>query len=133
MSPEKQTKNKGKLAPQWKPGQSGNPKGRPPIDNAVAPVAREVLASAREGESSRLRNILNKMADLAEEGSVPHANLLLSYGYGRPAERIETKDVTPYDDRTEAWVALVQTNETIQREYIAFLRKKLKSDKPASE
>ena len=44
---EKQRRNTGGLMQAWKPGQSGNPKGRPPKGRCFTDAAREML-SAKE-------------------------------------------------------------------------------------
>ena len=51
--PDKQGKNRGKLPPvetRWKPGQSGNPKGRPKKEKLLEPLIRELLESKRRGD-----------------------------------------------------------------------------------
>ena len=45
--------NRGKLPPvetRWKPGQSGNPKGRPKKEKLLEPLIRELLESKRRGD-----------------------------------------------------------------------------------
>jgi len=51
--PDKQGKNRGKLPPvetRWKPGQSGNPKGRPKKEKLLEPLIRELLESKRRSD-----------------------------------------------------------------------------------
>jgi hypothetical protein len=59
------------LRPGWKPGQSGNPKGRPPGSrNRVTLVA---LAAMEEGADA----IARKVVELAKEGDISAARLVL--------------------------------------------------------
>lgn len=65
---------------QWQPGQSGNPKGRPPGRRAQIDVLKQDLEIAvRKGlRADRVVKIIEKMADLAECGNVRAAKLILS-------------------------------------------------------
>jgi hypothetical protein len=55
---------KNKLSPPWKPGQSGNPKGRPKGSrNRVSVACDELL----DGEAEKLTR---KVIDLAHEGDI---------------------------------------------------------------
>jgi Family of unknown function (DUF5681) len=69
----------------WKPGQSGNPKGGKPKILSVAQMARDVL---EKGPKPKGPAILKKFAELAMEGSAPHATFLFAYGYGKPQENM---------------------------------------------
>lgn len=64
-------------------GKSGNPKGRSPVGTSVAQMARDVL---EKGDKPKGPAILKKFAELALEGSAPHANFLFAYAYGKPQE-----------------------------------------------
>ena len=58
--PVKQVKNRQPTRTSWKPGQSGNPKGRPPVRNSLAETFRDYL-DARDKKSGRIRK--NLLAD----------------------------------------------------------------------
>lgn len=80
----------------WKPGQSGNPKGRPPVDISIANMARTVLeAKGPDGKEER-QVILEKFMQMAKEGSVPHAQFIFERGYGKVKDVIE--NITPIDN-----------------------------------
>lgn len=67
-------------AGQWLPGQSGNPKGRPPGRRSQIDVLKQDLEIAvRKGlRADRVAKIVEKMCDLAENGDVKAAKLILS-------------------------------------------------------
>lgn len=60
-------------------GQSGNPAGRPPgTRNRLVSVKQKLELAVRDGMSAqRLKRIINKMADMAEDGDVKAARLIL--------------------------------------------------------
>jgi hypothetical protein len=63
----------------WKPGESGNPLGRPlGTRNQLVSVKRKLELAVREGMSAkRLSRIIDKMAKMAEGGDVKAARLIL--------------------------------------------------------
>lgn len=73
----------------WQKGQSGNPKGRPMVRNSLAETIRQLLETKEKGTGKTHNElILLKAAEMAEEGSIAHANFLYSFGYGKPAETV---------------------------------------------
>lgn len=78
----------------WQPGQSGNPKGRPPakrssgLDEALA----ELLV-ANEGAS--MKTIASTLVKKAEEGDLRTVHLLVERTQGRPYQKIEIVPETP--------------------------------------
>jgi hypothetical protein len=74
---------------QFKPGESGNLKGRPPTSDLKA----EVRAFADEQDpklrKSRLRQWLEMADRRARQGSPKHLEMLLAYGWGRPPQALE--------------------------------------------
>ena len=62
----------------WKPGESGNPAGRPPgTKNKLVTIKRKLEIAVREGMSAdRLGRILNKVAGMAEQGDLKAARLI---------------------------------------------------------
>ncbi len=75
----KQTK---RLAPRtaFKPGQSGNPGGRPAVARDIQLLARQHTPEAVEA----LRAALKRPGE-----RVRAAEVLLAYGYGRPTQQID--------------------------------------------
>lgn len=62
-----------------------NTKGRPPVANSVATLAREVL-QRKKGKDTNEEAIILKFVELALGGSAPHANFLFDRAYGKAAE-----------------------------------------------
>jgi hypothetical protein len=96
---------------QFKPGQSGNPGGRPKVVGEVTSLARECTVESVE----TLREIMrNKKAPA--QARVAAANSLLDRGYGKPAQSLDvglTRKV--FDDMSDAELAAIAggaTNET---------------------
>lgn len=57
------------MGSKWQPGQSGNPKGRPPGTGEVSKLRARI--------ASQVPEILQKLGELAKGGDVPAAKLLL--------------------------------------------------------
>lgn len=102
----------------WKPGQSGNPKGRPRTRDLSQQV-REALAE----ENPKLRKTLNgrlieQCSRRALQGSVRHLELLWAYGFGRPTQSIDlsTTVLTPeqYVERIEEALAVLPSEDNEQ-------------------
>jgi hypothetical protein len=73
---------------QWKPGESGNPAGRPKVD-----LKPEIRAFADEADpktgKTRFRVWLEMADRRARQGSPKHLEMLLAYGWGRPNQALE--------------------------------------------
>jgi hypothetical protein len=87
MSPEnrqKHTHSGGRKPPSsaWKPGQSGNPGGRPKVSAQIRDLARDHGAQAIE-------RLVVLMHSKNESVAVRAAEALLDRGYGRPMQRME--------------------------------------------
>jgi hypothetical protein len=72
---------------QFKPGQSGNPKGRPKLPNLKEAIAK-VLAEEKDGKSA-LEKILKALEAKAAKGDVRAAQELFDRGYGKAQQFID--------------------------------------------
>jgi hypothetical protein len=93
------------LRPGWKPGQSGNPKGRPPgsrnrvtlvalaaMEEGAEAIARKVVDMAKEGDMSAARLVIERLVPVAKERPIFLA--LAGYGICRRAS-LEAQDRHP--------------------------------------
>ena len=72
----------------WKPGQSGNPRGRPPKNRELVDT---IKAKIEEGDNNK---VVNKLWGIIESSSdekavIEAGKLLMAYGYGKPVQRKE--------------------------------------------
>ena len=77
----------------WRKGQSGNPKGRPPLPDIREALA-DVLAEPVAGTPS-LYAVLRALRDRAVAGDVRAAEVLLDRCFGKPTQRT---DVTTHGE-----------------------------------
>ena len=93
------------LRPGWKPGQSGNPKGRPPGSrNRVTLVA---LAAMEEGAAA----IAKKIVEMAKQGDMSAARLVLERLVPPAKERpifLDLPDTSSADGVAQAQAAILQ-------------------------
>jgi hypothetical protein len=68
-APEKSQQETGKTARRWKPGQSGNPKGKPPGTGAIQKLRLQI--------GDHIPGIIEQLVAKAKEGDVGAARLLL--------------------------------------------------------
>lgn len=104
--PESKSKTKIKPAHLWKPGQSGNPGGRPKV---VAEV-RELARAHTEDALATLASIM-KNEDAPPAARVSAAAHILDRGYGKPQQSIVStiRDVRQLSD-DELLAYLVETD-----------------------
>lgn len=84
---ESKPKAAGKLLPPWKPGQSGNPGGRPKLDPEFK---RSVQALCPEAVAVLVEVMRDKHAQASAR--VKAAEAILNRGYGTPAQSIALTD-----------------------------------------
>jgi hypothetical protein len=65
----------------WKPGQSGNPGGRPKEE-------REVLQLARDASPAAIRRLVELMDCDSPRAAIAAANSILDRAFGKPAQTI---------------------------------------------
>ncbi len=71
----------------FKPGQSGNPKGRAKKIPALDKLLSDVLGSV-EDEDSEMKAVINTLITRAKKGDVRAAEVLLDRAYGKPKQEI---------------------------------------------
>jgi hypothetical protein len=76
----------------FKPGQSGNPSGRPKLPE-LKNVLNAVLGTQDNGREP-LQEIFNKLHRMSLKGNVKASELLLHYAFGRPQKSIQL-DIEP--------------------------------------
>lgn len=86
----------------WKPGQSGNPKGRPPMGESLTETMRAFLNEVPEGQELTYKQMfVKKSYQKAYEGDPTFAKLVWNYIDGMPIQKQEItgKDGTPFADK----------------------------------
>lgn len=75
----------------WKPGESGNPSGKPSAHRAVLVASvKEMLAQVDPKLNKNLfERLLEQCARRALQGSKWHMGVLLDYGLGKPTQMLE--------------------------------------------
>lgn len=71
----------------FQPGETGNPNGRPKLPN-LKQVMADILGEEKDGKTA-LEAIVAKLRQLAAQGNIKAAEVLLSRGYGLPKQYIE--------------------------------------------
>ena len=90
----------------WKPGQSGNPGGRPK-------VAAEIQAVARDHGREAIERLVALMHSKNESVAVRAAEALLDRGYGRPIQGMEMIEKEKAPVPTRIRVVFVKPPERI--------------------
>ena len=67
----------------YQKGTSGNPSGRPPVDD-IRKTIREIFAEPYKTTDTTLKAIIHQMVKLSLKGNVRATELLWSYAYGKP-------------------------------------------------
>ena len=96
----KQRKNRGKasnLKP-WKPGQSGNPNGRPPKPRCIVDALRSIGNEPFGEYESRIEALCRLVYDLALKGTPWAVQFIADRTEGKPIQSaiVETKQEKPY-------------------------------------
>lgn len=77
----------------FKKGESGNPKGRPKLPD-LRQVMAEILGEEKDGKTA-LMAIVAKLRQLAANGNIKAAEVLLARGFGLPKEHKEITITNP--------------------------------------
>jgi len=82
----------------FKPGQSGNPKGRPPKRNCLTSLLKEAMEKTcpqDKGKRTWAQVINEQLLKMAKKGDLHAMRLIYEYVEGKPRQEIETpSDVT---------------------------------------
>jgi hypothetical protein len=119
--PDKQTGNK-RPEHLWKPGQSGNAKGRPPKVKCIPDILNKIGAElAPDGQSTKLDVVLEKVYALAMDGTPWAVEFIAERTEGRVPQtninkNINTDDDIDYDILTDEQLdALEKAQSEIER------------------
>jgi hypothetical protein len=75
------------IEPRFKKGESGNPKGRPKLPDLKLLLA-DILGEEKDGKTAA-EAILMKLRQMAAQGNLKAAEMLLNRGYGLPKQTVE--------------------------------------------
>lgn len=78
----------------FKKGQSGNPKGRPKKLPELRKLLDEVLGDEAQGMSAA-EAIFKKWRQMAVQGNLKAGELLITYAYGKPTQKVALDDEFP--------------------------------------
>jgi hypothetical protein len=103
MTSENRRKQTGRKNPSsaWRPGQSGNPGGRPK-------VSAEIRNLAREHGPKAIERLVALMHSQNESVAVRAAEALLDRGYGRPMQGMELREQEAPPEHTAIRVVFVE-------------------------
>lgn len=76
-------------ATRFKPGSSGNPKGRAKARPITDAIKAELKQAAADGARTNLEALARRLVHLAVQGDVSAAKLILAYVEGQPLQRVE--------------------------------------------
>lgn len=82
----------------FKPGQSGNPGGRPKAQHNLLELCRNLAPKALEALEAALE---------VPKERVRAAEILLAYGYGRPVQAMNVRKITSVEQLTEAELQVI--------------------------
>ncbi len=71
----------------YKKGQSGNPKGRPPLRD-IKEVLKDLL-SQEKNQTQLIDGLMSVVVNKALKGDLKAVEMLLSYTYGKPTQKTE--------------------------------------------
>lgn len=98
----------------FKPGQSGNPSGRPKLPE-LKNILNSVLGTQDNGREP-LQELFDKLHRMALKGNVKASELLLHYAYGRPQKNYQL-DIEPITVILPKLPKQTEDNEDNESEY----------------
>lgn len=104
----------------WKPGHSGNPRGRP--ESPSSKVLRKALEARLEIDAEA---IVGKLVELAKEGVVSAARIIFEFAMAKPSQSIIYEDVTRHDEaRSKVADRILSADPDIQRALLEVIHDK---------
>lgn len=103
----------------FKPGQTGNPNGRPKKLPSIDKLLAEVLGDEND-ENSEAKAILEAIAAKAKKGDTRAAEILLDRAYGKARQQVDMKhsgavDTRPKRDLSKLSIEELETLERLVR------------------
>ena len=97
--------NSKKAAPgrPFKPGQSGNPSGRPKGSSEFRNVVEAFLASKLDPKTTVLQDVLNRLRKDKPE-------MLLYYAYGKPVEQLDVHSTSSVAGLPDDYLAILRNH-----------------------
>jgi uncharacterized membrane protein YccC len=93
----------------WKPGQSGNPKGRPREDNPISLAAKKAAP-----EALKIALTIMRATNSAEATRLAAVNLVLERAYGKPKQELDVTHRRPEELTDDELYSRI---EELEREY----------------
>lgn len=95
----------------FKKGQSGNPNGRPKKLPELDKLLADVLGEEKDGVTAA-EAILKKLRQMASQGNIRAAEILLDRGYGKPKQHTDiTSNGQTVNIPITAWVDTTQAKD----------------------
>lgn len=96
----------------WQPGQSGNPKGRPP--KAISERALSALESVTD--DATMLELCNVLISNALEGKFRYVELTFGYLLGKPVARVERVGGNAIEEAMQRWKEMQAQTEQAEIE-----------------
>lgn len=103
----------------WKPGQSGNPRGRPPGPDLIR-LIREELAKVVTDDKGEKRTVARKLIQVilkgAMKGNHQQQRMIMNYLHGLPKATLEvTQNSMPFEDAdSDELLAIITSARVIE-------------------
>lgn len=122
----KQRKNRGKVSnlKPWKPGQSGNPNGRPPKPRCIVDALRSIGSEPFGEYESRIEALCRLVYELALKGTPWAVQFIADRTEGKPIQmtvetvKNKTPEANPFDglttDELRKLLADIQSGELVE-------------------
>lgn len=85
----------------FKPGQTGNPNGRPKKLPNLEKLLANVLGKEDDGGITEAEKILTKLSDQAKNGNVRASEIIMDRAWGKPKQFVENINTNINSDMTE--------------------------------